>query len=214
MKFLHRIPQSLIDQIENNMECVKINKNSVVLVGGCSRAGKTCFSNELSDMLTERGISSLVLSIDHWLLPVTARPANSTVLQRYRLNEIIESVANLLAGNAIKVSIYDSRSRRLNPKPTEIVPCAAPFVLIIEGTISLAIEQFRKISCCNVFIDVSDCTRLRALISFYKYYKKMSPAQYRQLIKNRENEEVPFLKKTAQFSQFRLAGISKDLAPN
>ena len=71
---------------------------------------------------------------------------------------------------------------------------------MVEGVIVLALEKLRKISALKLFVECGDYTRLKRLISFYRDFKVLRKSEYKVIIKEREVEEVPFIKATRAFA--------------
>jgi len=46
-------------------------------------------------------------------------------------------------------------------------------------------------------VKISECKRLRRLIDFYNRVKKISRNEYKKIIRDRELEEVPLIKKSS-----------------
>jgi hypothetical protein len=66
-------------------------------------------------------------------------------------------------------------------------------VLIIEGTIALALKELLNLASLKVNIMISDCTRYKRLVHFYKSVKQLPSEKYKRLILEREKEEIPFI---------------------
>jgi uridine kinase len=127
------------------------------------------------------------------------------VLKRYRQEELSDSVISLLSGQTILVKPYDARTRELNPRSLVIEAKSTPSVIIVEGVITLAMRKLRQISALKIFVESRDCTRVRRLISFYRDFKMMRKSEYKAIIKDRETEEVPFIKSTVKFADLVLS---------
>lgn len=65
------------------------NKLMLILVGGCSRVGKTVLVSKLSEDVTSLGIKTAVVNLDSWLVSVNNRKKDSSVLERYEVVSII-----------------------------------------------------------------------------------------------------------------------------
>lgn len=190
----------VVDLIEGIYNGLQPAVNILVLIGGCSRSGKSTVAQQLGSSLVSRGVDSILVPADHWLFPASQRQAGTTVLKRYRHEELSDSVISLLRGQTISVKPYDAKTRELNPRSIAIGAKPTPFVVIVEGVITLAVRQLREFSALNIFVESGDCTRVRRLISFYRDFKLMGKLEYKELIKDREIEEVPFIKSTMQFA--------------
>ena len=197
----------LINDVINVAEKVKFRINSkntkdnlLILIGGCSRTGKSTFAKSLCEKLKEIQIEAFTISIDLWLKPASQRESNSTVLDRYKKNEIIVSISELLCGNSLRFSPYDAITRERSLNKILIVPSEKPFVVVLEGVISLCLDELRINSEYNIYLECRNFTRIKRLIKFYKDTKHLDEEQYKNLIRSRENEEVPLIKSSRKFA--------------
>ena len=174
--------------------------NGLVLIGGCSRSGKSTLAEGFQSSLIQRGVDSLLIPADCWLLPASELQAGSKVLERYRVNELSNSVMALLRGESAYVAAYDPKTRECAGDLLTFKPPNSPFIIVVEGVITLALEKLRKISALKLFVECGDCTRLKRLISFYRDFKMLRKLEYKVIIKQREDEEVPFIKATRAFA--------------
>ena len=189
------IAKNAIDSIKSH------NKNHfVILIGGCSRSGKTTFSKQLAQITEENGIDTRIICIDSWLLSIEKRKTNSTVYERYDTEGIAKALHDLLINKTIIPPIYDPISRRqINNQNCPNLHIKSG-IIIIEGTITLAIDKLVQKSNLNIFIQTSDCIRLKRLLDFYSRVKGLNKKEYKQIISSREKEEIPFIKKSARFA--------------
>jgi hypothetical protein len=68
------------------------NKPMIVLVGGCSRTGKTVLVSKRRENATSSGINATAAKLDSWRISVENRREDSSVLERYEIPSIISSV--------------------------------------------------------------------------------------------------------------------------
>ena len=54
----------------------------IVLVGGCSRTGKTVLVSKLMEYIKSSEISTTVIKLDSWLVSLEKRKEDSSVLER------------------------------------------------------------------------------------------------------------------------------------
>ncbi len=183
--------KKLISKIDINS-----NKVFIILIGGCSRSGKTTLSEKLYDNLKINGINSLLVSIDSWLLSIEERKPDSTVSDRYEINSIVNAVQKLKEGKSVEMPKYDLISRRRRNESSRVFIESG--VLIVEGTITLSITKLLNMSDFNIYVQISDYERVKKLINFYSNIKKIDKLEYKKIIKERENEEVPFIKNSSK----------------
>lgn len=172
----------------------------VVSIGGCAQSGKTTVANRIKDDLNKRGINSIVVSLDNWLLGVNERKGNETVRERFRYQDIVEAAARIVEGEKVYPPIYDARTRLIIREKSLEPLHIDEGVCIVDGVVALDIEGLRDISDFNIFVDVDDDIRKKRLKHFYRDYKKCSLEETERIIEPRESEEVPIIKKTKEFA--------------
>ncbi|MCK4490980.1 MAG: HAD-IIIA family hydrolase, partial [Candidatus Altiarchaeales archaeon] len=183
----------------------------LVSIGGCAQSGKTTLANRIKEDLNKRGINSIIISLDNWLLGVNERKGNETVRERFRYQDIVEAAARIVEGVKVYPSIYDARTRLIirekSPEPLYI----EEGVCIVDGVVALDIEGLRNISDFNIFVDVDDDIRKKRLIEFYTIYKKCSLEDTEKIVEHRELEEVPIIKKTKVYADVIYKPVESDL---
>ncbi len=104
VEFLSEHIRALLDESSN--------KPMIVLVGGCSRTGKTVLVSKLLENAISLGINTTVVKLDCWLISVEKRKDDSSVLERYEIPSIISSIKRLQQGEQIYPPVYGAVSRR------------------------------------------------------------------------------------------------------
>lgn len=173
------------------------DKLTIILVGGCSRAGKTFLVSKLIQNLSVLEVNTSVLNLDSWLVSVYNRKQNSTVLERYEIAAIISAVKRIKQGLAVYPPVYDvaSRSRVAASGPSAVLINKG--ILFIDGVVGLAIKELLAEASLRIYVDIADKRRKSRLVEFYSGIKKMKRKEYTGIIATREKEEVVFIKKTA-----------------
>ena len=173
------------------------NGSFLLLVGGCSRSGKSTLSAMLSERLMAEHVQHAVVSLDAWLLGAEQRAPLSSVMERYDCRGIVNSVKGLLEGKVIYPPVYDAISRQRVAEAADRGIAATSSLIIAEGVIALALNELVDMSSLKVFVQVSDEIRIGRLFTFYRDVKKLSVSEVETIIAEREREEVPFVKNTA-----------------
>lgn len=169
----------------------------LVVIGGCSRTGKTTLARALASRYGTAGVASLVVGLDHWLIGIDQRQPASTVLERYDRTAIEAAVAALLRGETVHPPVYDPVSRRrvVEAGPDGIgLPSG---VLIVEGVVALALPTLREAAAARIHVHVDDRVRVARLQAFYVGTKGLDARAAQAIIDARELEEVPLVKATA-----------------
>ena len=171
----------------------------VVVIGGCSRTGKTTLAKELSNTFNKSNCNSLILHIDSWLISVEHRKSNSKVLERYNTTAICKSAFKLLKGEQVIPPEYDPVTRMSRHVVTDDTPLQLNSgILIIEGVISLSLKELVRIADLKIYTKIPDIRRIKRLIEFYSIVKKVPRSEYKKIITSREFEEIPFIKETSR----------------
>lgn len=173
------------------------NKLMLILVGGCSRAGKTVLVSKLKEIIISSGIKTKVVNLDSWLVSVDNRKQDSSVLERYEIASIISSIKKVLQGVAIYPPVYDVVSRRQVEESGFNSISINEGVLFVDGVVALAIKELVESAALRIFVDIPGQLRKQRLVDFYSDIKRLDRKEYENIIETREKEEVPFIKKTA-----------------
>ncbi|MBE3122255.1 MAG: D-glycero-beta-D-manno-heptose 1,7-bisphosphate 7-phosphatase [Thermoplasmata archaeon] len=173
----------------------------IVSIAGCSRSGKTILAKKIQEDLKGKKIPSTIIPLDNWLLGLNERKGNETVRERYQYTKISETITRLKHGEKIYPPVYDSQTRQVTQKKN-----STPLYIeehgigIIDGIVSLDIEDVRNLSDYHIYVDINDTVRIQRLKEFYIDYKKCSTKQTEKIIKSREIDEVPIIKKTKDYA--------------
>lgn len=186
---------NLVSQVVNKLEPMSDQRIHLILVGGCSRSGKSTFSQQLADEIRLRHHSAVVLSMDSWIIGVDERPKNSSVKDRYDLPQIVRSVEALLKAQPVQIPIYDVKSRKRLADQRELV-CISSGYLILEGVLALSSDKLRQCSQLSIYVDIEDSVRKQRFEIFYSKVKGLSPKEIKDLFAERELDEVAYVKQT------------------
>ena len=194
------IVNHLYQKVEHNQDQLFL-----VLIGGCSRSGKSVLAETISERLDEIGVNNSVVELDSWLIGADQRKLQSAVLERYDGKAIVTSINSLLHGETIFPPIYNVRTRTRFVERRKTGIRISSGVLIVEGVIALAIEPLVRAADLRLFVAISDVDRLRRLRYFYTNKKGLTLKETEEIIQSREMEEVPFIKKTENNSDVVVA---------
>jgi len=183
-----------------NNSASKVFNTCLILIGGCSRSGKTSLSMRISEKLFEDNISNVVVPLDAWLISLEKRNQSSTVVERYECDAMVKSFEMLLHGRAIFPPVYDSFSRRRISERSDQPLFIPSGVVIADGVIALALPDLRRRASLKIFVDIENSERKQGLRDFYIKYKRLSPVEAEKVIGEREQEEVPYIQNTQQYA--------------
>lgn len=190
--------KSLYGRVQERSVETEANKTPrLILVGGCSRSGKSTVTAKLAQALAEDKIENHVVNLDCWLVGVDKRKPGSTVMERYDCNEITRSIFSILEGKVVCPPVYDPVSRKRIAERGETFIQAQSGIVLVDGVIALALKELFAVTFLKIFVSVSDDIRMERLKYFYTQIKGRLPEETENIITQRENEEVPFIKNTA-----------------
>ena len=187
--------ETLMDSLLNNY--LKSNeKRFLVLIGGCSRSGKTTLANKIKIDCDKKNIKCVTVSLDNWLLGIDERKGDETVRERFKYKDIVEAITRIMNSDMVYTSIYDPKTRLIvcekGPEPLYI----EQGICMVDGVVALDIDELREQADFNIFTDVRDSTRIKRLVAFYNKYKNCSMGNTRKIITSREVDEVSIVKRT------------------
>jgi uridine kinase len=180
------------------LDQVAATNPKVILVGGCSRSGKSSLAESLKQHFADRKVKAKILGLDAWIVSLEKRKPNSTVLERYDTISAIRAIHELLSGKSVVIPNYDVRSRK--QAHGDAAMRLQNEILIIEGVVALALEELRLLSSAMIYVEIDDQIRRERFLDFYQNEKGLSFGSAKILLDDREREEVPFVKKTRQFA--------------
>ena len=183
------------------------NKPMIVIVGGCSRAGKTFLVSKLTENIISSGINATVIKLDSWLISVEKRKEDSSVLERYEIPSIISSIKKLWQREQIYPPVYDAVLRRRIAESGLVPISIKEGILFVEGVVALAIEELVENATLRIFVDIPDELRRQRIVEFYSDIKRLDRKEYEDIINKREKEEVTFIKGTAANADIIFEGI-------
>ena len=183
------------------------NKPMMVLVSGCSRTGKTLLVSKLTKNIISSGINTLSLKLDSWLISVENRKEYSSVLERYEIPAIISSIKRLQQREKIYPPVYDAVLRRRVTESGFTPISINEGILFVEGVVAFAIEELIENATLRICVNIPDELRRQRLVRFYSDIKRLDRKGYEEIIKKREEEEVPFIKETAVYADVIFDGL-------
>jgi uridine kinase len=175
----------------------RLPDTSLVLIGGCSRTGKSVLAEFLDGGFRKRGIPSAVLALDAWLIGIDARGPHSTVIERYETDAIVRAVGTLIGGGTVEPPVYEPSTRRRVEHASGAAKSVRGGVVVADGVIALALPELVRLAQCRIHVSIPDDIRLARLEAFYTRVKGVSRDEALAIIMARETEEVPFIKAAA-----------------
>ena len=178
----------------------------LVLIGGCSQAGKSWLAEAVRDRLTDVDTPCLIVRLDAWLIGLDQRRPGSCVMERYDCAAIQRDINSLLQGRPIYPPVYDARTRQRMGEASSVPIQIVRGVLIVEGVIALALPRLREKAALKIFVSVEDSTRWARLLSFYGDFKGVGQSEAERILRGREMEEAPFVRTTQVWADLVFQG--------
>jgi D,D-heptose 1,7-bisphosphate phosphatase len=176
-----------------------------VLIGGLSRSGKSFLASAISEVLAQRGIDSVVLGLDRWLLPAERR--TETVVGRYDgdgIRQTIDLLARASATQRLSLPYYD----RINRKPisnAETIDVPLRAVRILDGTVALTfMDCIPKARLHTIFVEIGEDERRRRVLREYAG-RGFSQEDAALIYKSRQHDEFPVIQSTSSLADRRIS---------
>ena len=160
--------ESFPEMLENARRLTEgIEPRSVVLLGGQARSGKSNLASVLRCALEQRGQRTVVLALDRWLLSEDER--GDGVLGRYELGRVqvlLEQLCERSKPMSITLPGYHRLERR-RVEAVETVSVLPADVVLIEGTVALALAVPREKSTHRYHLELAEDLRRQRMIREY-----------------------------------------------
>jgi len=182
-------------------ECARlaesIDAGAFVLIGGQARSGKSTFSGVLRDAIRARGRGAVVLSLDRWLRSETERGPG--VLGRYELAALGELLDALQkeGGRPAVVSLGGyNKLKRERIEAVETISVAPSDVVIVEGTVALALETKTETETHRLHLEIDEDARRERMLKEYRL-RGMQDEEALEVYRARREDEVPDIERLA-----------------
>lgn len=176
------------------------NKNTIIIVTGLSRSGKSTFAKVISIVLQKRGISAKTLRLDNWLMSLNEREDWMGVKERYKYDKIVNDLQALLIGKQIKINKYDIKTRRIREQ-SEVFSLNKGEILIVDGIVGLDIEYLKEIADLKIYVEIPEEMRKNLFYNFYRY-KGLLEEEIEKLYVQRQNDENPTVIQTKKYADY------------
>lgn len=175
-----------------------IGEGAIVLIGGQSRSGKSTFGNVLRDAIRARGKGAWVLSVDRWLK--SGQERSGGVFGRYEMGAL-QALVDALGDRKQRPEVLAlpgyHKLKRERIDSVETISLSASDVILMEGTISLALETANTIETHRFHIDIDEEARKQRVLSEYRT-RGFSEAQALDVYLARRDDEFPLIEDLAR----------------
>ncbi len=176
-----------------------------IAIGGLSRSGKSSLARAIAEVLAARGVESVILPLDRWILPLGRRDA--TVLGRYDVAEIRRVIGMLNCASetqSLALPYYD-RKRRASIADAETIVVPPDAVRIVEGTLALALRDVMPARGVHtIFVEIAEDERRRRVLREYDG-RGYSVSDATQIYASRQQDEFPIVRSTRDVAERHVA---------
>ncbi|MAE72362.1 MAG: histidinol phosphate phosphatase, partial [Gemmatimonadetes bacterium] len=163
----------------------------LVAVSGISRTGKSTVAHALRTALGRKGIETLHVRLDDWIVPRKERAPESTVAERTQSASMPEIARRLLGGETVEAPGYDPHDRRGG----RIVRYTAPSrgVVILDGVLAGS-SGLQHLIDALVYVEAADEIVEARTRAFYRW-KGCPAGEIAATLRRRRSEEWPAVRK-------------------
>jgi D,D-heptose 1,7-bisphosphate phosphatase len=185
------------DRIFARFRKFKENRPWVILIGGNSRTGKSTLASYLRLGFEKKGLTTLSVSLDTWLLPDSDRKESMNVFERFQLSHIEADLKKLVKGDTLYKSTYanhperDARPLVLNPQGVRVI--------LVEGVVALSSPPVRELADLRLFTTLDPELFIRRIEEYY-LWRERSRADIALLVEKRKTDEYQLIEKESKFA--------------
>ena len=177
--------QSAIIKIK---ELVKLNKKLIkICICGLSRSGKSTLIKYFQQALLSNNIESIVIHLDHWILPYSKRTSTMNVRDRYQYSVITSDLSFLFKNNRVKFKPYEPSTREISNEEISIT-LNNTRLIFIDGVISIDHPYVFSESELKIFVQTDENIRKNRFFEFYKS-KNLTENEIKDLYIKRIHDE-------------------------
>ena len=178
--------RSYYEQIMVEMEG-KDKKPFVLAVGGNTCSGKSTLARYLFDKFKGMSKRVMIISLDDWILPKDERKREFNVFERFQIGKINKNIAEILGGEKISISKYDSLTRGREEEDRSYKNEDVD-IIIIEGVVALSSGVIRDKADISIFCEIDEEVLLRRIIA-YNAWRGLDEDEVREIIEQRKEDE-------------------------
>jgi D,D-heptose 1,7-bisphosphate phosphatase len=169
----------------------------ILLIGGNTRTGKSTLASYLRILFSQKGIKTLQVGLDNWLLPEINRTGDMNVYDRFRLPEMVNDLKKLLGGQSLNMTTYQNHPDRY-PVRLTFNPAGVQ-VIIIEGVVALSPAELRGLANFRLFTTLGPGLFRQRLEEYYGWRGK-SPEETAILFEKRKQDEYQLIEKESKLA--------------
>jgi len=169
----------------------------VLLIGGNARTGKSTLASYLKIAFRRQGLQVLQVGLDNWLLPEKKRTPGMNVYERFRLNDMVDDLKKLFAGETLNLNTYANHPER-DPVPITLNPGGIDIILV-EGVVALSSEELRNSANFRVFTTSDPGVFLRRIYEYYAW-RGLSKEDTTMRVEKRKLDEYQLIEKESKLA--------------
>ncbi len=175
----------------------KENRPWVILIGGNSRTGKSTLASYLRLGFEKKGLTTLSVSLDTWLLSESDRKESMNVFERFQLPQIEADLKKLIEGDTLYKSTYANHPER-DAQPLVLNPQGVR-VILVEGVVALSSPAVRELADLRLFTALDPEMFIRRIEEYY-IWRERSRADIALLVEKRKTDEYQLIEKESKFA--------------
>lgn len=178
----------------------RIAAGQVVGLGGLAHAGKSSAASVLKELLAERGLRAVIVSLDAWIRTAASRPGPGP-RDSYDYAAIEAALGPLRTRSApvtLRLPRYERASRTSRPDG-EVLELAPSDVVLVEGVVALDVPALRDACALKVYVALDESVRRERFLRDYRW-RGLADAAAEQHYRERELHEHPLVRATRQWA--------------
>lgn len=193
---LFGIPETKILANKITEQIQEKNETYILGVCGISRSGKSVFSHAIVRELRKQGISAMHIKLDDWILPLPTRRTGMTAEQRCQTHLYGSLLHKLLVNKKVIVTGYDHLTRDASENISYRLNGES--LIILDGLFACHNTLVGKLD-YSIYVETAEKTLVSRFYDFYRW-KGMDDETISRLLKEREEQEWPSVKKQMKFA--------------
>ena len=138
-----------------------------IALAGLSRSGKTTLANSLKEIFDQCNLYTTIIHLDNWVLPLSERSHNNTVIDRYQYEKLTRDIKALMNSGTVDIVPYCSKTREISSRRIKIKTDNS-YVVLFEGVIAIDHPLLREISYPKLYLEIDEKIRKQRFYDFYE----------------------------------------------
>ncbi|MBN2349962.1 MAG: HAD-IIIA family hydrolase [Bacteroidales bacterium] len=174
-------------------------KPFVIALAGNAKAGKSNFARWMQKQFSRSGYNSLIMELDHWIVPEETRKESGNVYDRFQVNLLEEDIKNFFKGKGIHRAGYAHHPERESNMVN--YQLGKQDVIIFEGIVALSIHSIKNNADMKIFLEPGEKVRKQRFVDYYLWREKELP-DIERLFEKRKADEYQLIEKESKLADF------------